>query len=110
MRPMAIREVGADELEAALAAGARLFDVREVNEYVEGHVAGAVLVPLGTVPDRIDELGGDGPTYVICRSGARSMRACEILDQQGIEAVNVAGGTLGWISSGRPVVEGDQPA
>jgi rhodanese-related sulfurtransferase len=107
---MAIEEIGADELEAALVAGARLFDVREVNEYVEGHVAGAVLVPLGTVPERIEELGGAGPTYVICRSGARSMRACELLAEQGIEAVNVAGGTLGWVTSGRPVVEGDQPA
>jgi rhodanese-related sulfurtransferase len=107
---MTIREVGADELAAALASGARLIDVREPNEYVAGHVPGAVLVPLGSVPDHVDAFRGDGPTYVICRSGARSMRACEHVSEHGIEAVNVAGGTLAWIDSGRDVVEGDQPA
>ncbi|MGD9995841.1 MAG: rhodanese-like domain-containing protein [Ilumatobacteraceae bacterium] len=107
---MTIREVGADELEAALAGGARLVDVREIGEYVAGHVPEALLVPLGEVPDRVDELRGEGPAYVICRSGARSMRACEFLATRGIEAINVAGGTLAWIDSGRDVVEGDQPA
>jgi rhodanese-related sulfurtransferase len=107
---MTIREVGADELDAALAGGALLIDVREPNEYVAGHVPGAVLVPLGAVADRVDAFRSDGPTYVICRSGARSMRACEHVAAQGVEAINVAGGTLAWIDSGRDVVEGDQPA
>jgi rhodanese-related sulfurtransferase len=107
---MTIREVGADELAAALSGGARLIDVREPNEYVAGHVPGAVLVPLGTVADQVDAFRGDGPTYVICRSGARSMRACELVAAEGVDAVNVAGGTLAWMDSGRDVVEGDQPA
>ena len=38
------------------------------------------------------------------------MRACEFLAEQGFDAVNVAGGTLAWIASGRDVVAGDQPA
>jgi rhodanese-related sulfurtransferase len=56
---------------------------------------------------------GDGTTYVICRSGARSMRACEFVvanSPAGAQVVNVAGGTLAWIASGREVVEGDQPS
>jgi rhodanese-related sulfurtransferase len=69
-----------------------------------------VLVPLGTVAAHVDAFRGDGPTYVICRSGARSMRACELVAAEGVDAVNVAGGTLAWIDSGRDVVEGDQPA
>lgn len=100
---MAINEVTVDELDAALASGARLVDVREPDEYAEGHVPGAVLVPLATVADRVDELRGDGDLYVICRSGGRSMRACEILQDDDIEAVNVAGGTLAWTASGRDV-------
>jgi rhodanese-related sulfurtransferase len=40
---------------------------------------------------------------VICRSGGRSLRACEFLAEQGVEAVNVAGGTLAWQLSGREV-------
>ncbi len=110
---MSVIEVGVEELEAALAAGARLIDVREVNEYEDGHVAGAVLVALGTVPDNVaafrSAADGEGAAYVICRSGARSMRACEFLAQHGVEAINVAGGTLEWIVSGRSVVVGSLP-
>jgi rhodanese-related sulfurtransferase len=107
---MSILEVDVDELEQALANGARLIDVRELSEYVAGHVPGAVLVPLGTVPERVEAFDGDGPAYIICKSGARSMRAAEFLAERGLECVNVAGGTTAWIISGRPVVEGDQPS
>lgn len=106
---MAIQEISVDELEAALVAGSRVVDVRETVEYLDGHVPGAVLVALGTVPDNVAAFQGEGPTYIICKSGARSMRACEFLAEQGVEAVNVLGGTTAWIISGRPVVEGDQP-
>ena len=78
----------------------------------DGHVPGAVLVPLATVPDHVDAFAGDGPTYVICRSGARSMRACEYLAAlrlADVEVVNVAGGTMAWMASGRETVGGDQP-
>ncbi len=105
---MSIIEVTAGELEGALAAGARLVDVREPDEYEAGHVAGAVHIALGTVPDRVEAFHGEA-VYVICRSGARSMRACELLAQQGVQAINVAGGIIGWLSSGRPVVTGSRP-
>lgn len=107
---MAIEEVSVDELDVALAGGARLFDVREPDEYVAGHVTGALAVPLGEVADHVDQFRGDGPVYVICRSGGRSMRACELLADEGVAAVNVAGGTMGWVTSGRDVVVGDRPA
>lgn len=106
---MPIREVSVAELEAALQSGAKVVDVRETDEYEAGHVAGAVHVALGTVPDQVDAFRGDSPTYVICRSGGRSMRACEFLAQQGVECINVAGGTLDWINGGRPVVTGSSP-
>jgi rhodanese-related sulfurtransferase len=106
---MSIREVTVEELETVLAQGARLIDVREVDEYVAGHVAGALLVALSTVPDHVDEFRGDSVAYVICKSGGRSMRACEFLAANGIETINVAGGTMAWVMSGRPVVDGDQP-
>jgi rhodanese-related sulfurtransferase len=103
---MAITEIHVDELAERLAEGARLIDVREPSEYAEARVPGGVLVPLGTVPDQIDTFRGDGPVYVICRSGARSMQACEYVATLGIEAVNVTGGTLAWIRSGRDVAAG----
>jgi rhodanese-related sulfurtransferase len=107
---MAVSEVTVDELESALQSGAPLIDVREIDEYHAGHVPGAVLVPLATVPSALDRFPTDQRTYVICKSGARSHRACEFLVDQGRDVVNVAGGTLAWISSGRATVDGDQPA
>jgi rhodanese-related sulfurtransferase len=107
---MSIREVSVDELETALAAGGRVIDVREEHEYTEGHVPGAVLVVLSTVPDNVDAFRGEPAPFVICRSGARSMKACEHLAEHGVDAVNVAGGTMAWMMSGRPVVAGDQPS
>src|SRR3712207_134218 len=101
---MSVREIDVDELEKVVESGARLIDVREVDEYESGHVPGAVLVPLGTVPDRVDAFAGDGPSYIICKSGGRSMRAAEFLAERGHEVVNVAGGTMAWVQSGRPVV------
>ena len=52
---MSIREITVDQLEQALAAGARLVDVRETDEYEGGHVPGAAHVPLSTVPDQLSE-------------------------------------------------------
>jgi len=108
---MAIREISVDELAAAIAADpakVRLVDVREVHEYENGHVPGAELVVLATVPDHVEELHGDGPLYLICKSGARSRRAAEFLADHGVDAVNVAGGTTAWTLSGREVAKGDQ--
>ena len=107
---MAVTEITADELADRIAAGEPLFDVRRPDEYESGHVPGAVLIPLDEVPDRVEEFPTDREFLVICRSGARSMRACETLAAQGIEGINVAGGTLAWIASGREVSTGDNPA
>ena len=107
---MTVSEVSVDELELALQSGAPLIDVREVDEYQAGHVPGAVLIPLASVPSALDQLPADRAVYVICRSGARSHRACEFLLDNALDVVNVAGGTLAWISSGRATIVGDQPA
>jgi rhodanese-related sulfurtransferase len=99
-------QVSVAELDAALAAGAFLLDVREPAEWVEARVGGGVLVPLGEVPQRAGEVPTDTTVYVICRSGGRSLKAVDFLRAQGLDAVNVAGGTLAWIDSGRPVASG----
>ena len=103
---MVIPEITVDQLAELLDQGARLVDVREPNEYADARVPGAVLVPLASVPDHLDEFPEGSTTYVICRSGARSMRACEYVAAHGREAVNVAGGTLAWITTGRQVDHG----
>ena len=102
-RVTTIKEIDVDELADLLDAGARLVDVREPHEYHDARVPGGVLVPLGSVPDSLDQFPADETTYVICRSGARSMRACEFVARHGREAVNVAGGIKAWVESGRAV-------
>lgn len=106
---MPINEVSVADLEQALSTGGRLVDVREADEYEAGHVPGAQHVALGSVAQNLHAFAGEGPAYVICKSGGRSLRACEFLAGQGVEAINVAGGTMAWASSGRPVVEGSRP-
>jgi rhodanese-related sulfurtransferase len=98
---MSVPEIQVDELEALLAAGAPLFDVRQPDEYAEERVPGAVLVPLGEVADALEQFPTDRSVYVICRSGGRSLRAAELLRANGVDAVNVAGGTMAWVTSGR---------
>jgi rhodanese-related sulfurtransferase len=103
---MAIGEISVEELEERRAAGAALFDVRESDEYTEAHVPGAVLVPLSELTARVTEFPDDQPLLLICRTGGRSMRAAEFLAEHGRDVTNVAGGTLAWIATGKPVVSG----
>ena len=106
---MAISEVTVDELAEALGVGARVIDVREISEYEEVHIPGAQLVVLSSVPDNVSAFVGQGSTYVVCRSGGRSMQACLYLEELGHSAINVAGGTMAWIASGRETTVGPQP-
>jgi len=99
-------EVTADHLAAARRDGAFVLDVREPSEYVQGHVPGARLVPLDSVPRRLHELPARRPVYVVCASGNRSARATRLLRDAGWEAYSLGGGTSGWISAGHPVVTG----
>jgi rhodanese-related sulfurtransferase len=103
---MTIEEITVDQLAARLAEGVRVIDVREPAEFEQARLDGSQLIPLGTVPQRVDDFRGDGPTYVICRSGGRSMQACTFLAEQGVEVVNVSGGLMAWISSARDYVAG----
>ena len=91
------------ELRAALGAGATVIDVREPYEYAAGHIPGARLVPLMTVPSVVEELRSDRPVYLVCAVGARSAQAAAYLARLGVDAVNVAGGTVEWATAGYPL-------
>lgn len=100
-------EITIDQFAIERERGITVIDVREVDEYIDAHVPGVRLVPLGTVPDALDALPRDETLYVICRSGARSLRAADFLLAQGFDAVSVAGGTMAWIQSGLDYETGD---
>ena len=97
-----VTETGLQGLEQALAAGALLLDVRESDEYADGHIPGAQLLPLSVLPVRVHELPRNRPVYVVCQAGGRSAQAAELLTTAGVDARSVTGGTAAWISSGRP--------
>ncbi|MFT3894201.1 MAG: MBL fold metallo-hydrolase [Anaerolineales bacterium] len=76
-------------------------DVREPWEYRQGHVPGAVLIPLGQLSARLKELDPAHPVAVICASGSRSQSAAALLGQKGFKTVyNILGGTGAWMYSG----------
>lgn len=98
------------ELARLRAGEITLVDVREPDEYDGAHVPGARLIPLATVPERLAEVAvHDGPVYVICAKGGRSLKAAEFYRGNGIDAVNVAGGTGAWIEAGEPTKSGMEP-
>ncbi|MFZ4517645.1 MAG: rhodanese-like domain-containing protein [Microthrixaceae bacterium] len=101
-----IEEIDVAGLEQVMAGGAVVVDVRNPDELEEARVPGVVPIPLPEFAARIDEVPAADVVYVICRSGARSLKACEALAAVGRPAVNVTGGTLAWIESGRPVEAG----
>ncbi len=105
-----MQEIDVDQLAERIAEGGLVIDVRERDEYMVGHVPGALSVPLATVPDHLDAFRGDDPVYVICQSGGRSRRAAELVAEHDIDTVNVDGGTGAWIASGRVTVAGDRPS
>jgi len=94
-----VPEVDVDELASRLAEGAPLLDVREPHEVEEVRVPGGLRIPLQSVPDRLDAIPAAGILYVICAVGGRSRAAAEFLRNQGIDAVNVAGGTNAWVAA-----------
>ena len=98
-------EVTVAELAAILAADAAtpVVDVRNPDEYAAGHVPGAVLVPMHTVPVRLQDIPSDRTVYLVCAVGGRSGQVAAWLEPQGYDVVNVLGGTQAWAMSGYPL-------
>ena len=99
-------EIDINQLADVATSGGTVVDVREPAEYVAGHVPGAVLIPMGQLPDRLAELDREAPVYVLCASGNRSAAMTDFLRSAGFDAYSVAGGTGAWARSGQPVVAG----
>jgi rhodanese-related sulfurtransferase len=94
------------ETLAARMGEGQLVDVREGMEYVQAHIPGALLVPMGQLPVRAAELDRGRPVWVVCATGNRSQAMADLLCARGFEAYSVAGGTRDWMASGRPVERG----
>ncbi len=74
-----------------------VLDVRRRTEFAEGHVPGALNIPLAELSERVNEVERNRTVAIICASGYRSLIACSILERAGFHSlINVIGGTTAW--------------
>jgi molybdopterin/thiamine biosynthesis adenylyltransferase/rhodanese-related sulfurtransferase len=93
-----VPQIGPEELNRRRTAGEDVFvlDVREPHEYQIANIGG-YLIPLNDLPKRVSELDREKNIVVQCKSGGRSQRAAEFLQQQGFKHIeNLAGGITAW--------------
>jgi rhodanese-related sulfurtransferase len=91
-----MKEITTTELQERLEKGEQLnlVDVRESDEVASGMIPGAIHIPLGDVPVRMNELDSTTPYILICRSSGRSGRAQEFLADEGYDVTTMVGGML----------------
>lgn len=83
-----------------------VIDVRQPEEYRNGHIAGAKLIPLGELKVRMQELSKSKEMVCICASGSRSSSATKMLIDAGYNALNMNGGMSNWQRAGLPIQKG----
>jgi CoA-disulfide reductase len=87
-----LRTIQYDEIDAVVAAGGRLIDVREPEEVAKGTIPGSVNIPLGVIRQRVGDFPKDQPIYITCQVGLRGYLAARIFAAAGFTAINVDGG------------------
>jgi rhodanese-related sulfurtransferase len=102
-------EISVADAYAKYPDGAFFLDVREPSEWDAFHIPGATLIPLGELPNRLDELPRDRPIVVVCNSGNRSRQGRDTLLNAGFtDVTSMTGGTTGWSNAGYPI-DGTRP-
>ena len=101
--------VGVDEFQTYIAdPTVQLLDVRALDEFEDGHIAGASLVDVNDtafVENAMAILDKQRPVAVYCRSGRRSARAASLLAGQGMKVTNLNGGIIAWQDAGKALVK-----
>jgi rhodanese-related sulfurtransferase len=96
--------VAAIDVAGLLQDGALLVDVREDDEWLDGHAPEAILLPMSQLSERAGELPKDRLIVCVCHIGGRSARVAEALNGAGWNAVNLIGGMEAWQRAGLPIV------
>ncbi|MCH8224572.1 MAG: rhodanese-like domain-containing protein [Chloroflexi bacterium] len=87
-------------------------DVRRDDEWVTGHVTGAIHIPIDDLPGNMDQVPQDKKVLFICAAGVRSGLACEIAASMGYDSenlYNIEDGTPAWIAFNLPTSYGGDP-
>ena len=103
-----VPSLNTDEAQARIKENPKpyLLDVRQLNEYTQGHIPGAILIPLDQLSAQLNKLPKDKEIICVCRSGNRSRSATKQLQSAGYQATNLNGGMIGWQRKGFPVKKG----
>ncbi|MBI5353934.1 MAG: rhodanese-like domain-containing protein [Chloroflexi bacterium] len=104
-----VPSLNAMELSEKLKTGkqALVIDVRQPEEYREGHITGSKLIPLGELNKRINELPKDKEIICVCASGSRSHSATKFLVGAGYNAFDMQGGMFMWQRARLPIKKGN---
>ncbi len=105
-----VNEIDCRETSRRIGTGARLIDVREPHEFDQGHLGGAINLPLSRLPELLAEdaslaemLSSGDDIVVYCRSGGRSaLAACALLDHGCTRVASLAGGLQHWNAQQSP--------
>lgn len=99
-----VPEINAQAAHGRQQAGAMIIDVREPDEWQDGHIPGALHIPLGSLGARASEIEREREVIIVCRSGNRSSRATAALQRAGYSNVkNLSGGMISWVEFKLPV-------
>lgn len=98
----------ATEANEKLKNGKRplILDVRQPEEYRDGHIAGAKLIPLGELSKRANELPKEKEIICVCASGSRSRSATKLLVRMGYNVFDLTGGMFMWQRAKLPIKKG----
>ena len=107
-RSLVITTIDPDLFEKTLdlTSDAQLVDVRTYQEYIEGHLSGAILMDIreSTFDSLTNQLDRSRPVFVYCRSGKRSLDAANMLEKNKFKIVyNLDGGIIAWKDKGKTV-------
>jgi len=85
-----------EQVKALVGEGAQLIDVRDPDEFQQGHLEGAINIPVGEMGKHTDELQ-DGAVVLYCKSGLRSQEALQLMKREGCEKVYNLGPMARWV-------------
>lgn len=91
-------EISPEEVERLIneKSGISIIDVREPSEFADGHIYGAINIPVNWIQSRMNEINAAEEHIMVCLSGQRSALAASILAANGFQVRNMSGGMMNW--------------
>ncbi len=110
-----VREIPIEQAEQALLRADVLLDVRDADEFANGHLPGAIHVSRGLLEFKLSATPAlaarDLKVVLYCKTSGRAALAAAVMQDMGyLDVASIAGGYEAWVAAGKPVVKPEQPA